>query len=89
MRRLTKEKCGFLISIPMKGTVESLNVSVACGITLLKYLGKDNKCVISLKLEVMKNPANIKLLNIVLEKNSNLAISLDLTRKAECLNSLK
>ena len=34
MRRLTKEACDALISIPMMGSVESLNVSVATGIFL-------------------------------------------------------
>ena len=34
MRRLTKEACDALISIPMMGSVESLNVSVATGICL-------------------------------------------------------
>jgi 23S rRNA (guanosine2251-2'-O)-methyltransferase len=34
MRRLTKELCDSLISIPMLGQVESLNVSVASGIFL-------------------------------------------------------
>jgi len=34
MRRLTKETCDALISIPMFGSVESLNVSVASGMCL-------------------------------------------------------
>lgn len=34
MRRLTREYCDALVSIPMYGTVESLNVSVATGIVL-------------------------------------------------------
>ena len=34
MRRLTREKCDILVSIPMQGMVESLNVSVASGICL-------------------------------------------------------
>jgi 23S rRNA (guanosine2251-2'-O)-methyltransferase len=34
MRRLTKEQCDYLVKIPMFGTVESLNVSVAAAITL-------------------------------------------------------
>ncbi|CAN7950386.1 unnamed protein product, partial [Ixodes hexagonus] len=34
MRRLTMERCDFLAKIPLEGTVESLNVSVACGICL-------------------------------------------------------
>ena len=38
MRRLTKESCDLLVSIPMKGAVESLNVSVASGICLYEAL---------------------------------------------------
>ncbi|OZA08248.1 MAG: 23S rRNA (guanosine(2251)-2'-O)-methyltransferase RlmB, partial [Methylotenera sp. 17-45-7] len=34
MRRLTTEACDALITIPMYGSVESLNVSVASGICL-------------------------------------------------------
>jgi 23S rRNA (guanosine2251-2'-O)-methyltransferase len=34
MRRLTKETCDELVSIPMMGGVESLNVSVASGVSL-------------------------------------------------------
>ncbi len=34
MRRLTRETCDVLISIPMFGSVESLNVSVASGVCL-------------------------------------------------------
>lgn len=34
MRRLTRETCDMLISIPMHGAVESLNVSVASGVCL-------------------------------------------------------
>jgi len=34
MRRLTRENCDVLVSIPMQGAVESLNVSVASGICL-------------------------------------------------------
>jgi 23S rRNA (guanosine2251-2'-O)-methyltransferase len=34
MRRLTRESCDQLVSIPMAGVVESLNVSVATGVAL-------------------------------------------------------
>lgn len=34
MRRLTREACDELVSIPMLGTVQSLNVSVAAGVCL-------------------------------------------------------
>jgi 23S rRNA (guanosine2251-2'-O)-methyltransferase len=36
MRRLTRERCDFLVRIPMAGNVESLNVSVAAGIALFE-----------------------------------------------------
>jgi len=36
MRRLTREHCDFLVRIPMRGAVESLNVSVAAGIVLFE-----------------------------------------------------
>ena len=34
MRRLTRETCDELVSIPMLGSVESLNVSVSAGVCL-------------------------------------------------------
>ena len=36
MRRLTQEQCDFTVRIPMLGSVESLNVSVASGICLFE-----------------------------------------------------
>jgi len=38
MRRLTRETCDTLVKIPMKGTVSSLNVSVATGVVLFEAL---------------------------------------------------
>lgn len=38
LRRLTEEKCDFLVQIPMKGRVECLNVSVATGVCLFEAL---------------------------------------------------
>jgi 23S rRNA (guanosine2251-2'-O)-methyltransferase len=38
MRRLTRENCDFLVRLPMRGAVESLNVSVAAGILLYESL---------------------------------------------------
>ena len=36
MRRLTRESCDLLVRIPMKGEVESLNVSVSAGVCLVE-----------------------------------------------------
>lgn len=36
MRRLTRERCDTLVRIPMRGEVESLNVSVAAGVALFE-----------------------------------------------------
>ena len=38
LRRLTKQACDHLISLPMRGQVESLNVSVATGVCLYEIL---------------------------------------------------
>jgi 23S rRNA (guanosine2251-2'-O)-methyltransferase len=38
MRRLTRDKCDFLVRIPMTGYIPSLNVSVAAGIALFEVL---------------------------------------------------
>ncbi len=38
LRQLTRKTCDQLVSIPMKGAVESLNVSVASGICLYEAL---------------------------------------------------
>ncbi len=42
LRRLSKEHCDFLVKIPMVGSVESLNVSVATGICLFEALRQRN-----------------------------------------------
>lgn len=38
LRRLTRERCDLLVRLPMRGRVESLNVSVAAGICLYEAL---------------------------------------------------
>ncbi len=40
IRRLTAESCDFLIKIPLKGKIQSLNVSVAAGVILFEILRK-------------------------------------------------
>ncbi len=45
MRRLTRETCDVLVSIPMFGSVESLNVSVASGVCL--YEARRQRVLIS------------------------------------------
>jgi 23S rRNA (guanosine2251-2'-O)-methyltransferase len=46
MRRLTAETCDALVSIPMFGTVESLNVSVASGICLYEARRQRSKVTV-------------------------------------------
>lgn len=36
--RLLREKCDFLVSLPMRGRITSLNASVACGVVLYEAL---------------------------------------------------
>jgi 23S rRNA (guanosine2251-2'-O)-methyltransferase len=43
VRRLVRERCDFLASIPMLGHVESLNVSVAAGVTLFEAVRQRRK----------------------------------------------
>jgi 23S rRNA (guanosine2251-2'-O)-methyltransferase len=38
LRRLSEEGCDFLVALPMEGTVECLNVSVASGVCLYEAL---------------------------------------------------
>jgi 23S rRNA (guanosine2251-2'-O)-methyltransferase len=38
LRRLTKEVCDYLVNLPMAGSVESLNVSVATGVCLYEVV---------------------------------------------------
>lgn len=38
LRRLTRERCDALVALPMAGTVESLNVSVAAGIAMFEVV---------------------------------------------------
>lgn len=38
IRKLTSENCDFLVNIPMKGKIQSLNVSVAAGILMYEIL---------------------------------------------------
>lgn len=43
MRRLVKDKCDFLVRIPMKGNFESLNASVAGALVMYEVLRKRSK----------------------------------------------
>jgi 23S rRNA (guanosine2251-2'-O)-methyltransferase len=40
LRRLVKEKCDFLVALPLKGKISSLNLSVAAGVVLYQILEK-------------------------------------------------
>lgn len=43
LRRLTRERCDFLVHIPMAGSVECLNVSVATGVCLFEAVRQRRK----------------------------------------------
>ena len=44
LRRLTRENCDYLVSLPLRGQVESLNVSVATGICLYEIQRARGAC---------------------------------------------
>lgn len=44
LRRLTRERCDYLIKLPMFGAVESLNVSVATGVCLYEIMRSRMAC---------------------------------------------
>ena len=43
MGRLVKENCDFLVKIPMKGKITSLNASVSAGIVIYETVRQRNK----------------------------------------------
>jgi 23S rRNA (guanosine2251-2'-O)-methyltransferase len=43
LRRLVRERCDWLVSIPMRGQVDSLNVSVAAGVVLFEAVRQRGK----------------------------------------------
>ena len=42
MNRLVKENCDFLVKIPMKGKITSLNASVSAGIVIYEAMKQRN-----------------------------------------------
>lgn len=42
IRRLVKDKCDFIVNIPMKGKIESLNASVAASILMYEVVRQNN-----------------------------------------------
>ncbi len=38
LARIIEEECDYIVSIPMKGKVNSLNASVACGILIYEMI---------------------------------------------------
>ena len=49
MSRLVKENCDFLVKIPMKGKITSLNASVSAGIVLYEAVEQRLKKLNNLK----------------------------------------
>lgn len=43
MSRLTREKCDFVVSLPMSGEINSLNASVAAGVLMYQVVGSRRK----------------------------------------------
>ena len=41
MRSLVAQQCDFTVAIPMKGKINSLNASVACGIVLSEVVRRE------------------------------------------------
>jgi 23S rRNA (guanosine2251-2'-O)-methyltransferase len=49
LRGLTRKTCDYLVRLPQQGAVESLNVSVACGMLLYEAVRQRNSGLISLR----------------------------------------